>query len=221
MVPIFALATLDNYRWCTRGVNHTNSEAQPSDHAASRKLPCYHVCNFSFARMHRKWHDLYTAIESFASYYYWIPKLWHSFARVGHARKACEDISWHLILRKPAQPEKQALFLHSQVKGGLPRPDHRRLCSARLYKLSALVTFLGFTFGLAALLTILDEIELPGSRMTVFDIAEMAGYAFQTTRLFMLAVTLVAAHQRRDWKVFSPVDGVAVGIPVQHHYVIA
>ena len=57
--------------------------------------------------------------------------------------------------------------------------------------------------------------------MTVFDVAEMAGYAFQTTRLFMLAVTLVAAHQRRDWKVLSPVDDMAAGVPVQHHHIIA
>lgn len=43
VIVIFAFATLDNYRWCTRGVDHTNSDARPADCAASRKLPCYHV----------------------------------------------------------------------------------------------------------------------------------------------------------------------------------
>ncbi|CAL8465629.1 g5165 [Coccomyxa elongata] len=149
VIPIFALATLDNYRWCTRGVNHTGSEARPADSAASRKLPCYHV------------------------------------------------------------------------EGGLPRPDHQMLCRARTYKLIALGAFLSFTVGLAALLTILDEVELPGSRTTVFDVAEIAGYALQTTRVFMLVITLVAAHQRRDWKVLSPAYDFAVGTPVQHNHVIA
>ncbi|BDA48935.1 probable chitin synthase 4 at N-terminal half [Coccomyxa sp. Obi] len=153
VIPVFALATLDIYRWCTRGVNHTNSEARPTGCAASGKLPCYHV------------------------------------------------------------------------EGGLPRPDHRRLCSARTYKLTALGAFLSFNIGLAALLTTLDQIKLPGSRMTVFDIAEIAGYAFQTTRLFMMVVTLVTAHQQHDQKGASSADDSAddssVGAAVRHHYVLA
>ena len=81
--------------------------------------------------------------------------------------------------------------------------------------------FLSFTFGLAALLTILDEVQLPGSRMTLFDVAEVAGYAIQTARICMLVITLVMAHHRRDWKVLSPIDDLAAGVPVQHHHVIA
>lgn len=107
------------------------------------------------------------------------------------------------------------------MEEGLSRPDHRRLCSARTYKISALGTFLSFNIGLAALLTILDEVELPGSRMTVFDAAEIAGYAFQTTRLFLLVITLVTAHQWRDWKSISSADDSAVAAAVQNHHLVA
>ncbi len=108
-----------------------------------------------------------------------------------------------------------------QVEGGLARPDHWRFCSARCFKLSVLGAFLGFNIGLAVLLTALDEVELPGSTMTIFDAAEIAGYAFQTTRLFMLVITLLTAHQRRDWKVMSPADQSAAGVAMHQHHVVA
>lgn len=44
------------------------------------------------------------------------------------------------------------------------------------------------------MLTVLDEVELQGSRATLFDVAEVAGYALQSVRLAALAVALAAAH---------------------------
>ncbi|CAL8465635.1 g5171 [Coccomyxa elongata] len=76
-------------------------------------------------------------------------------------------------------------------------------------------------FVIAVLLTALDEVELPGSRMTVYNAAAIAGYAFQTMHLFILVITLLTAHQRRDWKVMSPADQSAAGLAVHQHHVVA
>ncbi|KAK9918910.1 hypothetical protein WJX75_008007 [Coccomyxa subellipsoidea] len=132
IIPIFGLATLDNYSWCTRGINHINSGVRDissgSEEEASRQLPCYHV------------------------------------------------------------------------DGGRQRPGYMPRRSAHRYKVMGLSLHLGSNIALAAVLTLMDDVDLPGWRMTLFDAVEIAGYIYQGIRLFALGMCVASVHRSHTWR---------------------
>lgn len=74
-----------------------------------------------------------------------------------------------------------------------------RLLACR-YKLMGLSLHLGSNIALAAVLTLIDDVDLPGWRMTLFDAAEIAGYIYQGIRLFALGVCVASVHRSHTWR---------------------